>query len=497
MKNQRIIKLGLIIPDNSEIKDYQITLINSLKKNKKFKIKLIKTDYKKSFNYKKYLFFLEKKFSRNKKYNSDSNLILYNNSIKISIDEIKSYKKKDIDLFINLLGFNISNKLIGIKKPLWEIIYGDEKFQTYPICFNDILNKKPYSKIKVIEIFNNSYKLINEGFFNISNYALLHQEFLFEKTKILLIKSLNLKSKNNIITKKISIKNIIDKNISLFNFAKYFFDNYFLKNTIKYNHNNWKIFISNNKKIFNLNSSKKNFLNIKKTKGYFADPFIFKFRRETYIFFENFNKKENKGHISLINLKYKNKIYDIITKKFHLSYPFIFNFKKNIYLAPETSQKNQLQIWKCYSFPHKWKIFKKKLIGYNFADPTFFVDKKKNLWLFINKSIDKFKDHNSELYIYKVQGNFDKFVPHDLNPVLVDCRIARNAGNLFYYKKKLIKPSQINIHGKYGYGLQFLEITKLSLKKFNYKKIKSLKNIHHLSVHKNLISWDSQAMKDF
>ena len=34
---------------------------------------------------------------------------------------------------------------------------------------------------------------------------------------------------------------------------------------------------------------------------------------------------------------------------------------------------------------------KKKMIGENFADPTFFFDKNKNLWLFINKSIDKFK----------------------------------------------------------------------------------------------------------
>ena len=73
-----------------------------------------------------------------------------------------------------------------------------------------------------------------------------------------------------------------------------------------------------------------------------------------------------------------------------------------------------------------------KILQINF----FFQIKKNNLWLFINKSIDKFKDHDSELYIYKVENNFDKFIPHKLNPVIIDCRFARNAGNLFYYKKK-------------------------------------------------------------
>ena len=130
------------------------------------------------------------------------------------------------------------------------------------------------------------------------------------------------------------------------------------------------------------------------------------------------------------------------------------------------------------------------MIGENFADPTFFFDKNKNLWLFINKSIDKFKDHNSELYIYKVEKNFDKFIPHKLNPVIIDCRFARNAGNLFYYKNKLLKPCQINIYGKYGYGLQFLEVTKLNINNFNYKKINSFKNIHHFSIHDKYISWD-------
>ena len=181
-----------------------------------------------------------------------------------------------------------------------------------------------------------------------------------------------------------------------------------------------------------------------------------------------------------------------MNKHYHLSYPFILKLKNKIYLIPETSKKNELQIWECVHFPHKWKLFKRKLVGKNFADPTFFLDKKKTLWLFLNLSIDKFKDHNSELYIFKVNGLFDEFLPHKLNPVIIDNRLARNGGNLFYKNNKLIKPCQINTYGNYGNGLQFIEISKLNLNEFKYKKLKKYKNIHHFSMCKNIVAWDKQ-----
>ena len=52
--------------------------------------------------------------------------------------------------------------------------------------------------------------------------------------------------------------------------------------------------------------------------------------------------------------------------------------------------------------------------------------------------MDKYSDHNSELYIYKVvDDNFNKLIPHEKNPVIIDSRIARNAGKIFYNDKKV------------------------------------------------------------
>ena len=486
MKNHRITKIGLIIPDFNQIKDYQISIVNSLKKNKKFKIKLIKVDFERKDKINNFLFFFEKKFKKNKNKLSSYEINYLNQAAHYTLKELSVYKKNDIDLFINILGLKISN-LIKINSPIWEIEYGRKKDSKYPVCFEDLLQDKPYSLIKIIQIYKGDYKEIISGKFNIKKYALLHQEFIFEKTHVLLIKALKLFNNKKLNYKKISqIKQI--KEITFFDILKYFFKNYFFKYYFK--DRDWKIFYQFNKKNSKLKLDEKNYIR-NQTNHYFADPFIYKFKKNFFIFFENFNKKNNKGTISFIDISNKNKITELIKKKYHLSYPFIFRFKKQIYLSLETARKKELQIWKCLEFPNKWKIYKNIFKKQSVVDPTFFLDKEKKLWLFINKSIDKYKDHNSELYIYEVKNNFTKFVPHKLNPVIIDCTLARNAGNLFYRKSKLYKPCQVNIKGKYGYGLQIIEIKKLTLNEFQYKKNNNMfKNIHHLSCADGLIAWD-------
>ena len=67
MKNHTIINIGLIIPDFSQIKDYQISLINSLKKSGLYKIKLFKTNSNIKIKKNNLLFFFEKRFQKRKK----------------------------------------------------------------------------------------------------------------------------------------------------------------------------------------------------------------------------------------------------------------------------------------------------------------------------------------------------------------------------------------------------------------------------------------------
>ena len=177
-----------------------------------------------------------------------------------------------------------------------------------------------------------------------------------------------------------------------------------------------------------------------------------------------------------------------------------------IYMMPETVEAKRLEIYKAIDFPTKWKLYSTGFEGEGIADPTLFIDKKKNIWLFLNKSKDPYNDYNSELYIYKITDlNLKTVISHKLNPVIIDSRRARNAGNIFLEGDKVIRPSQKNINSIYGYGLNLSEITDLSIKSYSEKLIKTfepdfkkgLVGVHHVAQFDNGFLFDSCHKKFF
>ena len=60
-----------------------------------------------------------------------------------------------------------------------------------------------------------------------------------------------------------------------------------------------------------------------------------------------------------------------------------------------------------------------------------------------------------------------------MNPIISDARKARPAGNIFYYKDKIIRPSQ-NCLKNYGSGIIFNEIKILNDKEYHEQEIKSI-----------------------
>ena len=125
--------------------------------------------------------------------------------------------------------------------------------------------------------------------------------------------------------------------------------------------------------------------------------------------------------------------------------------------------------------------------------PTIFKDKNNQFWLFINQSSDPFNDLNSELYIYRI-NNIDTFEiePHKKNPVIIDSRCARNAGNIFIYNDIVVRPSQNTNSTSYGNSLNFSQIDKLNIYEYDERKIfnlnfnnKKIIGTHHFCLFKN------------
>lgn len=221
---------------------------------------------------------------------------------------------------------------------------------------------------------------------------------------------------------------------------------------------------------------------------FWADPFIFEYKEQYYIFFEKYSYKERKGKIScgrLHNHELIN-IQDIFDFEYHLSYPFIFEEDNEIFLIPESSEAKELTIYKNIEFPNKWEKFSTAFEGESVVDATYYKDRSGIRWLFINKG---YHDNASSLYIYRIDSlTLNKIEPHYMNPVIIDSRIARGAGPIFEYNDMVIRPSQNNSKGIYGYGLNLNVIKKLTIDEYEEENLisvepnfkKGLMATHHI-----------------
>jgi hypothetical protein len=165
-------------------------------------------------------------------------------------------------------------------------------------------------------------------------------------------------------------------------------------------------------------------------------------------------------------------------------------------MIPETHENKRLEIYRCIQFPAKWELYATAFGGEEVVDTTYFSDENGDRWLFVNKGLDP----DSELYIYKIANlKLENMVAHKQNPVLVDCRKARNGGAIFKYCGEYHRPSQINTRGAYGLGLHISKIKKLTVEEFEDEFVvetlpnfrKGLGGMHHLHQFKDNFIFDA------
>lgn len=231
---------------------------------------------------------------------------------------------------------------------------------------------------------------------------------------------------------------------------------------------------------------------VSRTDSFFADPFLWDHHGETYCFFEEYDYRTGKGHISAGRLE-DDELTDVrpvLQTGYHLSFPFLFEHDGELYMLPETSEVKRLEVWKCVAFPDRWERHATAFEGLAASDSTLnLVDG--TWWLFTNVSRDPFNDMNTELHVFRVDGpDLERIEPHTFNPVVVDSNRARNAGRILDLGGRHFRPCQDNSHGRYGYGLRVMEIRSLSLDEYDEVETRAItpdfepgiSGCHHLDV---------------
>ena len=164
--------------------------------------------------------------------------------------------------------------------------------------------------------------------------------------------------------------------------------------------------------------------------SFLADPFIFNHESRTFIFAEEYNYKRGLGHITVIDIDGQsvNSISSAIEENFHLSFPFVFEFEGDIFMCPESSQINEIRLYKATKFPLEWEHSHTLLSAVSAADTILFRSEDR-WWMLTNICSAKMNDHCSELHAFYADSPLSAdWTPHKNNPIIFSSNNARNGG---------------------------------------------------------------------
>lgn len=188
---------------------------------------------------------------------------------------------------------------------------------------------------------------------------------------------------------------------------------------------------------------------------FLADPFVFKAKNQTVCFVEDYFDEHGIAKISAYELTDDgHKALGVVLEEdFHLSFPFIFEYRNELFMCPETSQKQEIRLYKCVDFPLKW-LFHKTLISDVSAADTMIFERDGLWYMLTNICSANIYDHHSELHLYTANNPLsEKWRPCSSNPVIFDSRKARNGG-YFFVGKNLYRVNQVQGKAFYGKSAQ-------------------------------------------
>ncbi|MDB4638254.1 hypothetical protein OAE64_00030 [bacterium] len=524
-------RIGILIKDFEQLSNWELRIIENIKNDSNLELILLIKDgrsLKKRYQFKtiiskgvfKIQKYIERRFLFKERHTVKKQAVI-NYLNKIDTIEVRPQKRNFVDFFdksqcIVVKQYNLDIILrhnFGIirgeilnssKYGIWSFHHGDNKINRGgPPGFWEMVLDHKFIGVTLQKLTPelDGGIVIDKAYFNKHWSYIKTKDLIFEGSVSLLFKNIKNLSKNNIRYRKSKLYyNKLYKHPNIFYVFKYLLAFYstlskkifqlFLSKLFAIRFYKWSLFIGNGDF---LNSTLYRVKPVEMPRGeYWADPFIHKFNNELYVFFENFTYKDKKGKIScgkIVDSKIE-EVVDVLDLEYHLSFPFLFEEKGSLFMIPETNQNKRLEIYKCLKFPKKWELYSTAFEGEIIADSHVYKENE-NLWLFLNKAQNSILPIDNELYIYKIDSlKLNKITPHSQNPVIIDSRVARNAGGIFEYNGICYRPSQANIEGIYGRNLNINEIKKINIDEYEEKIseivkpnfLRNIRSVHHVAV---------------
>ena len=237
-----------------------------------------------------------------------------------------------------------------------------------------------------------------------------------------------------------------------------------------------------------------NYTPLSPPKGHFyADPMLFQHNGVNYIFFEDYNYK--KGRIVYVTVDKDLKISPLkvaLDLSYHVSFPYIFEENGKFYMIPESAGASEVALFEAVQFPDRWKKVATLLRPGWYGDSILFKYGE-YYWIFTSKN------SVADLHIYYSKSMLSGFQPHPINAKKVQ---GRNAGKLFSYEGKLIRPvMNCGLNGTdYGRSMTLKEIVELTPTTFVERDLErieptwapNLSGTHTFNINDDLVVYDGR-----
>jgi hypothetical protein len=205
---------------------------------------------------------------------------------------------------------------------------------------------------------------------------------------------------------------------------------------------------------------------------YFADPFLFQHpdRADRIdLFVEELPYATNRGIISLATLSLDGHLLEspcpVLETSTHLSYPHVFARDGAIWMLPEASATGGLTLYRARHYPNDWEPVA-RLIDEPLHDATLFEHGGK-LWISAATEGERlgvggarWGSRWDSLSLYSADTLLGPWRAHPANPVVIDAKTARPAGELFTHEGVLYRPVQ-DCSTAYGTATGFARVTTL------------------------------------
>ncbi len=174
---------------------------------------------------------------------------------------------------------------------------------------------------------------------------------------------------------------------------------------------------------------------------YHADPFGFIKNDQYHIICEEYDYKTEKGILTSFRVDQKShqvsKDTIALEKDYHLAFPYLFEYENEQYCIPENSEGGKVDLYR-YDISEGKLVFEQTLIeNLKAVDASLFFHEG-FWWLFFTDKVST----NERLHIWFSENLKGPYKTHSNNPVKVDIRSSRPAGNPFILNGKLLRPAQ-------------------------------------------------------